>query len=270
MNTDEMSSKKDDLVQRFGVSATISDDPDERKTVENSTLLSVNGGAVAGNSTKPRFRRHSVSSYIPVSKQTKSPENDNVEAPRSSNPTALLNRRRKISLPSSPIYDGSGETPSSEDTTSNANAFVGLRRRRKYSLPSTSKKNGPDQFFEGARMQIGKSEVNLDTCVPVFAKEAMKNRKSENITPLTRTEFNGWMFDIMDANIAGCQGCLSRQRRISLPVLKVDGPGSDGAVSNCNAVTEDPDSSHLAAMPRVKSGLLAHQRDKLSTWTPRN
>ena len=142
--------------------------------------------------------------------------------------------------------------------TSN-NTFAGLNRRRKISLPSRIPLK-PEQFLEGGRVEVKKREVNLDACMPVFTKEAAGSNKKHSTTPLAKTEFNGWMF-----KDAVNQGSVGRQRRISLPVLRVDTPDSQAFSSN-NSVPGGQ-SAYLLRIPRVQSDSLVGKKAETRQWT---
>lgn len=262
----EMCSKQDDSLPTFGTFNDSSERNDE---------ACANGDSVS-NTTTPRFRRHSSCSYVPrhavnSGSETLSGEQAAQDVPNMASSSVLLNRRRKISVPNSPINEGRGDTPVSRDTTNTSNAFVGLNRRRKASLPSTMTLK-PEQFLEGGKVEVAKREVDLDACMPVFTKEPAGSNKKQSASPLAKTEYNGWMFDQMEGKIAGNQGRLGRQRRISLPVLKVDGPDSQGCL-NCDPV-QGNQSAYLSAtpaipIPRVQSGPLVGKKAEMRQWVQR-
>ena len=252
----EMCSKQDDSLPTFGAFNDSS---------ERNEEACANGDSVS-NTTTPRFRRHSSCSYVPrhavnSGSETLSVEQGAQDVPSMATSSVLLNRRRK----------GCGETPVSRDTTNTSNAFVGLNRRRKASLPSTIMLK-PEQFLEGGKVEVAKREVDLDACMPAFTKEPAGSNKKQSASPLAKTEYNGWMFDQMEDKIAGNQGRLGRQRRISLPVLKVDGPDSQGC-PNCDPV-QGNQSVYLSPtsaipIPRVQSGPLVGKKAEMRQWVQR-
>lgn len=160
-----------------------------------------------------------------------------------------------------------------QDATSTAAnaAFVGLHRRRKISLPSSPVLLKPDQFLEGGRVELAKRQVNLDAHMPVFNKEPGSVKKCTT-TPLRKTDANGWMFEDTTA-----QGRLSvnqgpRQRRISLPVLKVDrSPDSQPLTGYNSASAGELDNSLLSpsCIPHVQSGPLIGKKTETRQWNQR-
>ena len=263
-----MCSKQDDSLPTSG---TFND------SLERNDEACSNGDSVSNTST-PRFRRHSSCSNVPrhainSGSETFSGEQGAQDVPSMASSSVLLNRRRRISLSNSSINaEGCSETPASRETTNSSNASVGLnRRRRKVSLPSSMMLK-PEQFLEGGRVEVAKREVDLDACMPVFTKEPAGSNNKQSATPLAKTEFNGWMFDQMEGKIAGNQGRLGRQRRISLPVLKVDGPDLAGC-PNYDPV-QGNQSAYLSPtpsipIPRVQSGPLVGKKAEMRQWAQR-
>jgi len=153
----------------------------------------------------------------------------------------------------------------SKDVTNAANAgFVGLPRRRKTSLPSPVVLKR-DQFLEGGRVEVAKREVNLEARMPVFTKEPGAARKGTT-TALTKTEVNGWMFENNGGKMSVNQG--SRQRRISLPVLRVDKTDSLALPSCHSGSSGELNNNLLTPIPRVRSGSLASKKVENRQWTP--
>lgn len=153
---------------------------------------------------------------------------------------------------------------STQDVTSAANAgFVGLPRRRKTSLPSSVALKR-DQFLEGGRVEVAKREVNLEARMPVFTKEPGAAKKGTT-TALTKTEVNGWMFENNGGKMSVNQG--PRQRRISLPVLRVDKTDSP-ALPSCNSGSSgELNNNFLTPISRVRSGSLANKKVENRQWT---
>ena len=153
----------------------------------------------------------------------------------------------------------------SQDVTNAVNAgFVGLPRRRKTSLPSSVVLKR-DQFLEGGRVEVAKREVNLEARMPVFTKEPGAARKGPT-TALTKTEVNGWMFENNGGKLSVNQG--PRQRRISLPVLRVDKTDSPALPSCFNSGSSgELNNNLLNPIPRVRSGSLASKKVENRQWT---
>ena len=196
----------------------------------------------AKSSTKgelTRARRHSTCSYVPRHAKPISPA---------------------ISKDASP-----NDAPrSTQDVSGTANAvFVGLPRRRKSSLPSAVVLKC-DQFLEGGRVEVAKREVNLEARMPVFIKEPGTARKGTT-TALTKTEVNGWIFENNEGKMSVNKG--PRQRRISLPVLKVDKTDSP-VLPSCNSGSSgELNNNFLTPIPRVRSGSLASKKAENRQWT---
>lgn len=150
------------------------------------------------------------------------------------------------------------------DIASAANAgFVGLHRRRKTSLPSPVVLK-PDQFLEGGRVEVAKRDVDLEARMPVFTKEPGAAKKGTT-TPLTKTEVSGWMFENNGGKMSVSQG--PRQRRISLPVLRVDKTDSP-ALPSCNSGSSgELNNNFLSPIPRVRSGSLVSKKAESRQWT---
>lgn len=153
---------------------------------------------------------------------------------------------------------------STQDLSSSANAvFVGLPRRRKSSLPSPVVLNR-DQFLEGGRVEVAKREVNLEARMPVFIKEPGTARRGTT-TALRKTEVNGWMFENNGGKMSVNQG--PRQRRISLPVLRVDKTDSPALLSCKSGSSGELNNNFLTPIPRVRSGSLASKKSENRQWT---
>lgn len=271
----EMGSERENSDSTFQVSAN--EHSLERNEVRGRSFTHTTGDSVS-KTTTVRFRRHSACSYVPKHAtnpvtEACSDEQGTQAVTSAGNPSALLNRRRKILLPNSQSNKAGSETPTSQETARPTDGFVGLNRRRKSSLPSTPMLK-PEQILEGGRVEVAKREMDLDACMPVFSKEpAGSNLKKQPIAPLTRTEYNGWMFDAIEDKILGKQLRAGRQRRVSLPVLKpVDGPDSQG-LSNCNSVGVTSNQSGFLSpappnnpIPRVQSGPVINQKDEMRSW----
>ena len=156
---------------------------------------------------------------------------------------------------------------STQGVSSTADAlFVGLPRRRKSSLPSPVVLK-PDQFLEGGRVEVAKREVNLGAHMPVFIKEPGAARKG-TATALTKTEVNGWMFENNGGKMNVNQG--PRQRRISLPVLRVDKTDSPALPSCKSASSGELNNNFLTPVPRLRSGSLASKKAENRQWTQGN
>ena len=273
VSLDEMGSEREDSVSNFRFSA--SEHSVERNEGRDRSFSHTTGDSVS-KTTTVRFRRHSACSYVPKHAtnpviETCSNEQGTQVVTSTGNPSALLNRRRKIPLPNSQINEACSETPTSQETARSTDGFVGLNRRRKTSLPSTLMLK-PEQILEGGRVEVAKREIDLDACMPVFSKEPAGSNKKQPVTPLARTEYNGWMSDAMEDKILGKQGRAGRQRRVSLPVLKVDGLDSQG-FSNCNSVGVTGNQSGFLSptpsnnpIPRVQSGPVINQKDEMRPW----
>ncbi|XP_078371188.1 uncharacterized protein LOC144654842 [Oculina patagonica] len=201
--------------------------------------LTLTAGGSISNAKTTRGRRHSACSYLPRHAMTPA-----------------------ISEAVSP-----SDTPVTQEISSSANTgFVGLHRRRKTSLPSQMVLK-PDQFLEGGRVEVAKREVNLEARMPVFTKEPGTVKKSST-TPLTQTEANGWMFENIGGNMGGNQ--RPRQRRISLPVLKVDKTDSPPALPSCNSGSSGELNNNLltpSSIPRVRSGPLIGKKAEARQWS---
>lgn len=159
------------------------------------------------------------------------------------------------------------DTQASTDLASAPNTgFVGLQRR-KNSLPSSMVLK-PDQFLEGGRVEVAKREVNLEKHMPVFHKEPGAVKKGST-TPLTRTEVNGWMFENTGAGdkVGVNQG--PRQRRINLPVVKIDKTDSSPVLQSCKSVSSGELNNNLlspSSIPRVRSGSLVGKKTEARQW----
>ena len=193
-----------------------------------------------------RARRHSTCSYVPRHAKPLTPE---------------------IAKDASPNY----APRSTQGVSSTANAvFVGLPRRRKSSLPSAVVLKR-DQFLEGGRVEVSKREVNLEAHMPVFVKEpgaARKGSTTVSTTALTKTEVNGWMFANNGGKMSANQG--PRQRRISLPVLRVDKTDSPALPSCKSTSSGELNNNFLTPIPRVRSGSLASKKAENRQWTQGN
>ena len=201
----------------------------ESKEQTNDTKSSTKGESI-------RARRHSTCSHVPRHAITSA-----------------------ISKDASPNDAPRG----SQDVTSIANAgFIGLHRRRKSSLPSPVVLKH-DQFLEGGRVEVAKREVNLEVHMPAFTKEPGAARKGIT-TALTKTEVNGWMSENNGGKTSVNQG--PRQRRVSLPVLRVDKTDYP-ALPSCNSGSSGELSNNfLTPISRVRSGSLA-SNVKNRQWT---
>ena len=202
-----------------------------------SDLTSTAGESIINTKTT-RGRRHSACSYLP--RHATNPVISEAVSPRDTRVTA-------------------------QDTTSTANTgFVGLHRRRKTSLPSPMILK-PDQFLEGGRVEVAKREVNLEAHMPVFTKEPGTAKKGSTI-PLTNTEVNGWMFENSGDKMGVNQG--PRQRRISLPVLKVDKTDTPPVLPSCNSTGElNNNLLSPSSIPHVRSGPLIGKKTEARQWS---
>lgn len=266
-----MTSKQDDSISVVELTNDIVEQNDE---VDRLRGLKFTNEDSFNNNTTTRFRSRSCS-YVPrvAINPGKAVCGDAQVAPdvRSTNNVSVgLNRRRKTSLPNSPIREDCLNVAVTQDTTNTGNTFVGLNRRRKNSLPSPMLLK-PGEFLEGGRFEVAKREVNLDACMPVFAKDASagKMKHSRSTSPITTTEFNGWMLEDMEGKISQSQGRPPRQRRISLPVLKVDGPDSQ-MLPSCTSVPSTQ-SGYLSPIssspiPPVEKVPLVGKRTEMRTW----
>ena len=144
---------------------------------EGNRGLKLSNGEPIISATTTRARRHSTCSF--VTRNDINPGKLHVTQVVTStiNASVGLNRPRKTSLPTSPINQACYNTPDGQDRTSTANVFVGLNRRRKTSLPSTMSK--AEQFLEGEGIEVAKREINLDTCIPPFAKDAERSKEKQ-------------------------------------------------------------------------------------------
>ena len=233
---------------------------------EGNRGYKLSSGEYITSTTTTRARRHSASSYVTnhainpgkaassevqVTQVGKSTINDSVE----------LSRPRKTSLTRHLINEACHSPDSQETTSTDNNAFVWLNRRRKTSLPSTMMSK-PEHFLQGGgRIEVAKREINLDTCMPLFTKEAERSNKKRSSIPLAKTEFNGWMCEDVESVSGVGQGHSDRQRRVSLPVLKVDKsdardfPSYNSVPSLQNCFLSPP-------IPRDQSSSLAVKKDK--------
>ena len=229
----------------------------------------LSNGEYSISATTTRARRHSACSYVTnhainSGKAAYSRVQITQDVERTINGSVELNRARKTSLTRHLINEACG-TPDSQDTTSTDNAFVGLNRRirRKTSIPSMMMSK-PEHFLEGGgRIEVAKREINLDACMPLFTKDAERSNKKRSSIPLAKTEFNGWMCEDLESVSGVGQGHSGRQRRVSLPVLKVD-KSEEQDFPSCNSVPSLQNCFLSPPIPRVQSGSLAVKKDK--TW----
>lgn len=160
------------------------------------------------------------------------------------------------------------DTQASQDVVSAPDTgFVGLQRR-KNSFPSSMVLK-PDQFLEGGRVELAKREVNLEKHMPVFSKEPGAVKKGST-TPLTRTEVNGWMFENTSAGDQIGVNKGPRQRRISLPVLKIDKTDSSPVLQSCKSASSGELNNNLLSppsIPQVRSGTLVGKKTKARQWS---
>lgn len=161
-----------------------------------------------------------------------------------------------------------------KDGTSTAanGGFVGLHRRRKISLPSRPVQLRPDQFLEGGRVELAKREVNLAAHMPVFDENPCSGKKYTG-TPIKKTEANGWMFEeaFVPGGISVNQG--PQQRRISLPVLRVD-KSSDSlqSLTGHNSTSASELNNNFlspSSIPQVQSGPLTSKKAEIRQWNQR-
>ena len=208
---------------------------EQNNEAKGCDLSSATGEAIS-NAKSTRARRNSACSYVPRHAMT--PAISDSAPPKDARVT--------------------------QDITNTANAgFVGLHRRRKTSLPSPVVLK-PDQFLEGGRVEVAKREVDLEAHMPVFTKEPGAAKKGAS-TPLTKTEVNGWMFENNEVKMGVNHG--ARQRRISLPVLKVD-KKDPPALPNCNSGSSgELNNNFLTPIPRVRSGSLVSKKAETRQWT---
>lgn len=161
-----------------------------------------------------------------------------------------------------------------QDATSTAanGAFVGLYRRRKISLPSRPVQLKPDQFLEGGRVELAKREVNLDAHMPAFYENPCSVKKYTS-TPIRKTEANGWIFG--DNSVLGGVSVNQgpRQRRISLPVLKVDkSPDSLQPFTSYDSNSAGELSDNFlnpSSIPQVQRGPLTGKKAETRQWNQR-
>ena len=223
----------------------------------------LSSGEYITSTTTTRARRHSACSYVtdhainPV--KAASSEVQVIQVGKSTiNDSVELNRPRKTSLTRHLINEAC-HTP--DKTTSTDNAFGELNRRRKTSLPSTMMSK-PEHFLqEGGRIEVAKREINLDACMPLFTKEAERCNKKRSSIPLAKTEFNRWMCEDLESVSGVGQGHSERQRRVSLPVLKVDKSDAQDFPSY-NSVPSLQNCFLSPPIPRDQSGSLAVNQDK--------
>ena len=235
----------------------------ERNEEGNRDLKLSNGEPII-SATTTRVWRHSACSF--VARNDINPGNLQVIQVVTStiNASVGLNRPRKTSLPTPPINKACCNTPDSQDTMNTVNAFVGLNRRRKTSLPSTMSK--PEQFREGGMIEVAKREIDLDTCMPLFTKDA--ERSNNKSMPIAKTEFNGWMCEDLESAIGVSQAHSGRQRRVSLPVLKVD-KWSTQNFPSCNSVPILQNGVLSPPIPRVQSGSRVGKKAENRQWAQR-
>lgn len=233
---------------------------------EANRVLEVSNGESISSNTATRASRHSASSHVPRhatdhGKVVYSDVQVTQVVTSTTNASVRLNRPRTTSLPNRPINEACCNTPDSQDTTSRADAFVGLNRRRRTSLPSTMMLK-PEQILQGGRIEVAKREINLDACVPLFTKEAERTDKKRSTTPLAKSEFSGWK---REEN----QGRLGRQRRGSLPALKVDKSDIRDFPSCINSVPGGQNDFLSPPIPRIQSGSLVGKKAEKRQWAKR-
>ena len=232
----------------------------------------LSNGEYSISATTTRARRHSACSYVTnhainpgKAAYSKVQVAQNVEGAISG--SVELNRPRKTSLTRHLINEACNP-PDSQDTTSTDNAFVGLNCRRKTSLPSMMMSK-PEHFLEGGgRIEVAKREINLDACMPLFTKDAERSNKKRSSIPLAKTEFNGWMREDLESVSGVGQGHSGRQRRVSLPVLKVDKSDAQDFPS-CNSVPSLQNGFLSPPIPRDQSGSLVGSKGKEVAIAPR-
>jgi len=125
-----------------------------------------------------------------------------------------------------------------------------------------------EQFLEGERIEVAKREINLDTCMPPFARDAERSKEKQFSTPIAKTEFNGWMCEELESKTDVVGGRSGRQRRVSLPVLKVDKSIIQDFPS-CNSVPSLQNGFLSPPIPRVQSGSLVGKKAEKRQWAQR-